>query len=257
MGLYLDTDPPETVPIFAEGNLVDPDSGLNNVIEPPYEQKTFGWIPSRKVPQRGVMNWLHRYTGRWCSFLKDYFFPEVDGGLDDHEDRILDLEHKAHWHTAGIVYLQMQVTNGYFSNSSPGGILTEDGRINFELDYQILENSVLFTHKEWYDFGNWPISENYSYIGGAIVAAYSTCYNFKINIRPGYDWPSDILPSYNYSYFLGSVLCAGSSEILPVWLQPRPQNGLSGIFLSVDCPATSTGQVLGLNCCTIIRGFTI
>lgn len=250
MGLYLETDPPETVPTFAEGDLVDPISGLNNVIEPEVDAKQYGWTPSRKVPQRGVMNWLHRYTGLWCGFIKDYFFPEVDAGLSDHEDRILDLEHQSHEHTYGTLYLQMQVVDGHFSTSSDGGQLTEDGRINFELDYEIVENLVMFHYKEFYDYNN--LIFNYSYVGGNIVADYTSCELFRIMIRPGYTRPNDLWGSNNIFYFLGNVLCAGASQILPIWL---PYSN-SETFCVINCPATVTGQALGLHCSTILSGFT-
>lgn len=92
MADYLTTEPPAIIPEFAKEDLTDPTTGLNNVLEPETDQKKWGWFPFRKRPGRRVMNWLHRHTYLNFDFVKNNFFPEVDAGLHDHEDRILHLE---------------------------------------------------------------------------------------------------------------------------------------------------------------------
>lgn len=62
-------DKPDTLPKWAEDNIVDPISGVNNVTEPPEEFQLNGW-PSKFFPVRQWVNWLGRYTYRWLAWLK-------------------------------------------------------------------------------------------------------------------------------------------------------------------------------------------
>lgn len=64
---------PDKLPEFAVDNAVDPDSGKNNVIEPGTEQKSKGWFPFRKRPERNILNWLHRKTYEWLKHYDDTY----------------------------------------------------------------------------------------------------------------------------------------------------------------------------------------
>ena len=92
MALILTTDPPATLPEFAKLDITDDTSLMSNVLEPETSQKNYGWYPFRKRPGRRVMNWLHRHTYNMCKFIKDDFFPEVDGILDSVDGRLDMLE---------------------------------------------------------------------------------------------------------------------------------------------------------------------
>jgi len=90
--LGIENDVPDNLPEFATDNVVDPLSGKNNVVSPSADQKSFGWFPFRKRPERGVMNWLHRSTYQCIDFLQNTFYPAVDFALEGIDGRVTTLE---------------------------------------------------------------------------------------------------------------------------------------------------------------------
>jgi len=62
---------PTKVPRFAEDDMVDSGTGLNNVAEPPEGTKDSGWVPAFVEPSRRYMNWLHRYYYLWCKWANE------------------------------------------------------------------------------------------------------------------------------------------------------------------------------------------
>jgi len=59
---------PDTMPEWAEQDVVDPVSGQNNVLTPPPEKQQFGWN-RLEFPPRNWFNWLGRWTWRWIRYL--------------------------------------------------------------------------------------------------------------------------------------------------------------------------------------------
>jgi len=51
-----------------DNDIVDTESGENNVIEPGSTQKLTGWL-FRQKPPRNNFNWLHRITTQWIRWL--------------------------------------------------------------------------------------------------------------------------------------------------------------------------------------------
>ena len=60
---------PTLLPKWAENDVVDPQSGQNNVLEPPEEKKLSGW-DRLEYPPRNWFNWLGRQSYRWLNWLK-------------------------------------------------------------------------------------------------------------------------------------------------------------------------------------------
>jgi hypothetical protein len=84
---------PDTLPIWADQDQVDPVSLQNNVLTPPPEYQQFGWT-RQQFPPRNWFNWLARYTYRWLAYLGqqeaqavvgpgtgETYFDVVNGGL--------------------------------------------------------------------------------------------------------------------------------------------------------------------------------
>ncbi len=59
---------PTVLPKWADADIVDPISGMNNVLTPPPEKQTDGWA-RLEFPPRNWFNWLGRYTYRWLAYL--------------------------------------------------------------------------------------------------------------------------------------------------------------------------------------------
>jgi len=251
---YLTIEPPEVVPEFATDDLIDEASGVNNVIEATTEQKLNGWYPYKKRPERGVMNWLHRHTGLYCQYIKKFLVPEIDAGLFDHETRIHAIESKNHRHRQGTINLQMRVVDGHFSTAS-GGVLTETGEIDFDLDYQILnyDNLAVFTFKETcgeVDLGEYP------YIGGNVVADGAGCNRVNVGFRIGelFPWWEYLWAPVNQNYFIGRI-SAPTSLMVPIKfdaisfeIYPPTQ-----LFLIIDFPTILTNTLFGLWCQPLFR----
>ena len=81
MGQFFPVDPPAGLPEFATNDVVDPLSGENNVVEPGASQKSFGWFPFRKKPERNIMNWLHRLTYVQLHYWAITFYNLIDGAM--------------------------------------------------------------------------------------------------------------------------------------------------------------------------------
>lgn len=60
---------PTTVPEYARNDVVDPDSGVNNVVEPSEAKKDLGHGPQGEYPPRQYQNWFMRWVGRWLSLV--------------------------------------------------------------------------------------------------------------------------------------------------------------------------------------------
>ena len=58
---------PNELPFWATSNYVDPITGQPNVVTPPLEKQTNGWL--REFPPRQWFNWLGRFTGNWIAYL--------------------------------------------------------------------------------------------------------------------------------------------------------------------------------------------
>lgn len=73
---------PSSLPFWAakadgtDVDIVDPVSGVNNVVEPSNAQKELGWIRNQ-FPPRQFFNWLARLTFKWIKFLDDSIDQEV------------------------------------------------------------------------------------------------------------------------------------------------------------------------------------
>lgn len=161
MGAYFPTDPETILPEFASSNtlVTDPTSGKLNVIEPAAEQKLNGWVPFRKRPERSVLNWLHRYTYKGLKYWKDTFFPAVDAGMKDHDNKIIN-------NTYGLTnmenfYSQIQINETYMkcfyrviaynnsglskiasSNSTNAINLVTDGALDNVSDGGVIDNNI-------------------------------------------------------------------------------------------------------------------
>jgi hypothetical protein len=90
--LGLSSSKPGTQPKFAELDLVDPTSGVNNVTTPTTAQQNYGWHPFRQRPKRDILNWIHRHSYKCINWLMDTFYPGVDQALYDIDGRITAME---------------------------------------------------------------------------------------------------------------------------------------------------------------------
>lgn len=63
-------DRPSALPRWATSNVISPDTGVPNVVEPPESKKNAGWNYS-EMPARNFINWLHRSTYDWLNYLDD------------------------------------------------------------------------------------------------------------------------------------------------------------------------------------------
>ncbi len=77
---------PTTLPKFADIDLIDPISLQNNVAAPGTNLEDYGWYPFRVRPKRNYMNWLHRWTYRWCKHLKEDVVPQIETNISDISD---------------------------------------------------------------------------------------------------------------------------------------------------------------------------
>jgi hypothetical protein len=93
MGVFFTADPPITLPRFADADLVDPISGVNNVVEPTTDYKNNGWYPARVRVFRPFINWLHRWTYRQLAYWYN-LYPTLDIALATHRDQILALTNR-------------------------------------------------------------------------------------------------------------------------------------------------------------------
>lgn len=84
---------PQTLPMWAVQDQVDPVSLQNNVLPPPPAYQQYGWTKGQ-FPPRNWFNWLGRYTYSWLAYLSQQeaqsvvgagtgqtFFDVVNGGL--------------------------------------------------------------------------------------------------------------------------------------------------------------------------------
>lgn len=67
---------PSTLPKFADLDLIDPDSGQPNVVEPVTELKDYGW-KFKQFPPRQYFNWIHRWTYKWIKYLNEFAMIET------------------------------------------------------------------------------------------------------------------------------------------------------------------------------------
>lgn len=81
-----------------DNDVVDPDSGQNNVVEPAAGIKLTGWAYA-ELPPRQYFNWLSRIVTQWIRWFDDYivntidsFISSVTSELSDHDGRIEDIE---------------------------------------------------------------------------------------------------------------------------------------------------------------------
>jgi hypothetical protein len=83
-------NPPSQLPQWASQDQLDPVSNQNNVLEPPLQQKQFGWA-RQQFPPRNWFNWLGRLTYQWLAYLSQnnaksrtvVTFCNVSGGNSD------------------------------------------------------------------------------------------------------------------------------------------------------------------------------
>lgn len=90
--LVIEDSKPEVQPRFAIEDLVDPTSGVNNVVTPNTAFQNYGWHPFRMIPPRNIMNWIHRHTYFCINWLMDVFYPRVDAEFDSVNNRLINLE---------------------------------------------------------------------------------------------------------------------------------------------------------------------
>lgn len=62
---------PSLFPEYARNDVVDPTTGVNNVVEPSEAKKDLGHGPAGEFPNRQYFNWLHRLTYLWLKYLDD------------------------------------------------------------------------------------------------------------------------------------------------------------------------------------------
>jgi len=79
--LYLQNENTNDLPEWAREDLIDGNTGVNNVVPASESQKTYGWYPFRKIMVRPVANWLSRQTWLVLKWVVDVFFVEVDAAL--------------------------------------------------------------------------------------------------------------------------------------------------------------------------------
>lgn len=147
MGAYFQ-DPPATLPEFATDNVVDPTSGVNNVVEPSSEQKQYGWFPFRKRPERNVFNWLFRHIYNQLHWLNHDWFYAVDAFCAGTLPRLETLEHES---IVGSVQAHLLLVNNEgdenwtgLEEGSAGAIdPLDDKKLNFTLNYLRYRNMVV------------------------------------------------------------------------------------------------------------------
>lgn len=77
---------PAKLPEWATSDVQDPLTGQWNVVEPPPEKKSVGWL--REVPPRQYFNWLARTTFDWLKYFDDNLdlesslFTPIWSGID-------------------------------------------------------------------------------------------------------------------------------------------------------------------------------
>lgn len=69
---------PGTLPKFAEEDLVDGTSGVNNVLTPPVGIQDNGWNPAGMFPKRQFDNWFKRWAYRWLRFMDEELTEQVN-----------------------------------------------------------------------------------------------------------------------------------------------------------------------------------
>lgn len=112
---------PNTIdlPKFADQDVIDGLTGQNNVVPAIVADQDFGWHPSRRRPERNVMNWLHRQTYLQVKHMKEVFQPEVEACLVNN-----DIFIQPGFHKQG---LQVQISN-FSSVFHPSTATVEPGR---------------------------------------------------------------------------------------------------------------------------------
>jgi hypothetical protein len=69
---------PATFPEWADSDLLDPTSGVNNVTTPPAGIQANGWNPAGVFPLRQHDNWFKRWVSRWLKWTRDELAPQVN-----------------------------------------------------------------------------------------------------------------------------------------------------------------------------------
>lgn len=62
---------PTTVPRWASNDIIDPTSGVNNVIEPSEAKKDLGHGPKGEFAPRQYQNWFMRWVYRWLKLVDE------------------------------------------------------------------------------------------------------------------------------------------------------------------------------------------
>lgn len=61
---------PDKLPRWATEDVIDAQTGYNNVVEPPEEKKDIGWVPF-EAGARNFHNWLFRKTYEWLLYVSE------------------------------------------------------------------------------------------------------------------------------------------------------------------------------------------
>lgn len=102
---------PNDIPVFAVQNLVDAQTGENNVVEPSNERKTYGLFPSGVKPERSYLNWLYRLTYLNFDWLKETFFVEVDHYIETMYNQLGILGPAVDGHTTRIAAAESNINS--------------------------------------------------------------------------------------------------------------------------------------------------
>lgn len=137
---------PAKFPEFAVDNIVDPQLGTPNVIEPPAEKKLAGWL-YKEFPPNAWFNWLHRLTYQWLEYLDSLHLSgrvTTEGGAVTEQFSIAGItadDHIiAHLHTGGAspvtILSAKTITDGFEVTFSA------DPSTDHVLTYQIMRSEI-------------------------------------------------------------------------------------------------------------------
>lgn len=247
--LEIEDSVPAQLPEFAVDDIVDSTSGQNNIHDPHPDQKSYGWFPFRKRPERGVMNWLHRHTHLCIKWLVEVFYPAVDAALHAIHHRLLPVEQdlSSLWSFVsnsfdfGEVELEMEAVGTTFT-SATGGTLAA-GKINFNMKYTLVNKVVTLTNKQ--------LGGNYSQIGGVLAG---TCTFLRINIRSGFTWPAKLnTPTFDQC-FVGKFENYESPIFADMIINRDISDSVKTSFLFTTYVTGSIGQTISWHVQPVIYG---
>jgi hypothetical protein len=118
-------DKPSVYPDFAvntdgtDNDVVNSESGENNVEEPTAPKKLLGWDYKEKPP-RGHMNWLHRITTQWVRWFDDYITNTIDNEIAQLQTDVTTLQNN------DAIFISSTISSQNFVINLPSGFTKDN-----------------------------------------------------------------------------------------------------------------------------------